>query len=82
MNNNPTITQGIADFLNRVGQHLGHKTDEEKMEILTDLESHIHEALSARAQGRQSTLEDLQAVLNEMDPPESYGPSSRNRPIR
>ena len=57
MNNNPTITQGIADFLNRVGQHLGHKTDEEKMEILTDLESHIHEALSARAQGRQSTLD-------------------------
>ena len=76
MNTNPTITQGIADFLSRVSQHLGQKTAEEKQEILTDLESHIYEALATRAQRGQPTLEDLQAVLAEMDSPESHGQAS------
>ncbi len=73
MNSNPTITQGLADFLNRVSRHLGHKTPEEKQKILAGLESHICEALSVRAQDGQSPLNDLELVLAEMDSPESYG---------
>jgi hypothetical protein len=65
----------VRDFLDRVAAHLGPVPDDERRELLTDLESHIHEALETRLSGRKPTLEDLQAVLAEMDPPESYGES-------
>ena len=73
MNSDTTISQAVGRFLKRVGEHLANKGQEEKREILADLESHIYEALHSCSQGRQPTLEDLQAVLAEMDPPESYG---------
>ena len=72
MNTDQTITQGIAHFLDRVAEHLTAKTPTQKRESLADLESHIHEALASRAHSRPATLEDLQAILTEMDPPETY----------
>lgn len=72
MNSDATISQAVGRFLNRVGEHLAHRRAEEKREILSDLESHIYEALQSRTQDRQPSLEDIQSVLAEMDPPETY----------
>ena len=72
MNSDETIIQAIGRFLDSVGEHLANKEPTEKQEILADLESHIYKALNSRARGNQPTLEDLQAVLAEMDAPESY----------
>jgi len=81
MNTDPTIAQGIANFLDRVAEHLVSKTPAQRREILADLESHIYEALASRAAGRQPAADVLKAVLAEMDPPESYGQSSQaNQP--
>lgn len=73
MNVDATISQIIGKFLDRVGEHLSYKESQEREDILSDLESHIYESLQSRAQDRPATLEDIQAVLAEMDQPESYG---------
>jgi hypothetical protein len=75
------LQRKVQDFLDRVAAHLGAMPDDEKRELLADLESHIHEALEARLSGRTPTLQDLDAVLAEMDPPESYGePVAADKP--
>ena len=70
------VDRGVQGFLHRVAEHLGAAPEDEKREILRDLESHIHEALRSRVSEREPTLADLQGVLAEMDPPESYGESA------
>ncbi len=77
MTTDPEIRQAVDEFLERVNSHLADQTPQQEREILADLEAHIHEALASRAQDRQPTLDDVQAVLAEMDPPESYGQSSQ-----
>ena len=72
MSTDSTITQGIAHFLDHVAEQLARKTPSQRREILADLEAHIHEGLANRAAGHQPTADDLQAVLNEMDQPETY----------
>ena len=80
MNTDPTITQGIAHFLDRVSEHLISKTPAQRRELLADLEAHIYEALASRAQDRQPNVDDLQAVLAEIDPPESYDQTKQTSP--
>lgn len=72
MNTDPAIRQTVDVFLHRVDSHLANQTPEQKRDILADLEAHIYEGLANRAADRQPTIEDLQAVLTEMDQPESY----------
>ncbi|HUW56376.1 MAG TPA: hypothetical protein VMZ92_07045 [Planctomycetota bacterium] len=74
MNTETHVERGVRDFLDRVAEHLGAVPEDEKREILTDLASHIHEALASRVSEREPTLADLEQVLAEMDPPESYAP--------
>ena len=76
MNTETEVERGVQDFLDRVADYLGATPEDEKREILRDLASHIHEALKSRVPGREPTVEDLQGVLAEMDPPESYGESA------
>ena len=64
------IEAGIRRHLDRVGAAFGG-TLEERAEICAQVEEHIRAALAAR--GDAVTVEDLQAVLAEMDPPASYG---------
>jgi len=45
----------------------------ERQNILDDVETQIVEMLSARTQGNP-TVEDVKAVIAELDPPESYAP--------
>jgi len=81
VNTETELQRRVQDFLDRVAAHLGPAPDDEKRELLSDLESHIHEALESRLSGRKAAPEDLQAVLAEMDPPESYGePAEGQRP--
>ncbi len=60
----------ISRYLVEVATYLGGRTPDQRRELLADLESHIHEALARR--GHEPTLDDLEAVLAEMAPPESY----------
>ena len=73
------IQEAIASYLAAVSRHLGDEPADERAEILRDLETHIHDALRRRS-GQSPTLADLQAVLAEMDPPESYGPGRPTPP--
>ena len=66
------LVQEIKRYLEQVAAHLRGLPQDEKQDILENLERHIHDALSRRAEGRP-TLAELRAVLAEMDPPESYG---------
>jgi len=60
----------IDRFLGRVEAHLTDRPEEERDELIDDLEAHIHDALARR---ESDTLADVVAVLAEMDPPKSYG---------
>jgi hypothetical protein len=63
----PNDTKLIADYLGAVGSRL---TGPDREETLAGLESHIHEAIEARAEQGPGVVE---AVLAEMDPPDQYG---------
>lgn len=60
----------IDRFLGRVEAHLADRSEEEREELLRDLESHLHDALAGRETASRA---DVEAVIAEMDPPESYG---------
>jgi hypothetical protein len=62
----------INDHIGNVQQHLGELPPDEQREILQALETHIHDALEARSNGNQD-IQVLEAIIAEMDPPESYG---------
>lgn len=63
----PNDAKLIADYLAAVGSRL---TGPDREEVLAGLESHIHEAIEARAEHSHGFVE---AVLAEMDPPDQYG---------
>ncbi|MEE9369776.1 MAG: hypothetical protein V3V05_13080 [Pontiella sp.] len=62
----------IYEHISLVQQHLGELPADEKREILQSIETHAYDALAARSNG-EPTLEVLEAIIAEMDPPESYG---------
>jgi hypothetical protein len=43
--------------------------------IRDDLRAQIYDMLTARAAGRTPTVEDAEAVLAQLEPPEAYGPA-------
>jgi hypothetical protein len=61
----------IYNHIGTVQKHLAELPPDEQREILQSLETHIHEALQARSNGTPD-LEILEAIITEMDPPESY----------
>ena len=63
----------VKTYLDDVAAHLGDMSEQERRGLLRQLESHVHEALQARAGDTEADVPDLEAVLSEMDPPESYG---------
>jgi hypothetical protein len=69
------VQGGISRYLTEVATYLDGRTPEEKRELLAEVESHIHEALSRC--GHEPTPPDLEAVLAEMAPPESYAVAGR-----
>lgn len=67
----PELTQRIDAYLREVEQHLGHKSVAVRRELVGELRDHITEALRRKA-GEKPSPADLEAVLAEMDPPESF----------
>lgn len=71
MNLPKELTARIAEHLSNVRKNLGTLPSDEQKEILQSVESHIYDALEKRSR-ETPTSALLDAVLAEMDPPESY----------
>ncbi len=72
MNLSTELTQQVTAHLNEVRKYLENLPADERKEILQSIESHIYDALQSRSDG-EPTPALLEAVIAEMDPPESYG---------
>jgi len=62
------------DAVRKAQQAAGAPADE-AAGIRDDLRAQIYDMLAARAAGRAPTVEDADAVLAKLEPPEAYGPS-------
>lgn len=83
MNLSKELTGQINDHLAEVRKYLGALPADERQEILQSIESHIYDALENRSDGVPSSAL-LDAVIAEMDSPESYGeipPTKQHRSI-
>ncbi len=74
MNANRTINNRINQYLDAVRAQLSGLSQNEVEGIIEDLRTHI--GASIQAHGDQPTLETVEAVLEEMDSPESFAPDS------
>ncbi len=72
MNLSTELTKQVTAHLDEVRNYLGNLSADERQEILQSIESHIYDALETRSNGDSSPAL-LEAVIAEMDPPESYG---------
>jgi hypothetical protein len=72
MNENRTIDTRINQYLDAVRAQLSGLSHDEVEGIIDDLRTHIDSSIQAH--GDQPTLENVKAVLEEMDPPESFAP--------
>ena len=68
MNLTPTEIAKIESYIDAVGANI---SGPDREETLTDLESHIYEAITARAEGGDSSC-IVEAVISEMESPERY----------
>lgn len=68
MNLTPTEIAKIESYIDAVGANI---SGPDREETLTDLESHIYEAIAARAEGGDSSC-IVEAVISEMESPERY----------
>lgn len=65
------IIREIKKYLAKVAEHLQNTSLGEKDEILQNIETHIYDALKQRFP-ENPTIEDLNAVISEMDAPQFY----------
>ena len=77
MDHEKKIEGRITRYLEMVAANIGGVPADEQEEILRNVESHIYEALNVRA-GENPTIADVEAVLAEMDPPESYAETDKH----
>lgn len=73
MRMNEQVRAKVKAYLNDVATHLEGMPEQDRRDLLRQLEAHIHDALQARAGDTEAEVLDLETVLSEMDPPESYG---------
>ena len=69
------VQKRIDRYLQEIHDRLQAGPVETRREILSNIEAHLHEALAQRVTG-DATVADVESVLSEMDPPESYGVTS------
>jgi len=83
MNLSKELTKQVNAHITEVRNYLGNLPADERQEILQAIESHIYDALQSRSNG-EPTAALLDAVIAEMDPPESYGtaPSIETEPVQ
>lgn len=68
------IEKRTRQYLKEIKAHVGELSAEEIDEVLDNVLSHIHNEMRERSQ-EAPTLQDLEEVLREMDPPEAYAQS-------
>lgn len=73
------LTQQVKAHLDNVRKYLGALPADERQEILQSIESHIYDALQSRSDG-DPTPALLEAVIAELDPPDSYGELNQAQP--
>ena len=73
------VTAAIGKYLKQVESHAQGMPSADRAVLLRDLESHIHEALRDRF-GDQPTEANVQVVIAEMDPPESFAQVEASAP--
>ncbi|HOW98340.1 MAG TPA: MG2 domain-containing protein [Kiritimatiellia bacterium] len=66
----PELSRRVEEYLSQVEENLRARPPAVRREIMDSLRRHIHEALAARS-GSPST-EEVDLVLADMDPPESF----------
>ncbi len=71
MENLKPAEERIDQYLAAVASHLSSLSEDEKEEILNSVRAHIDNEFQIRSQD-QPTLEDVEEVLLDMDPPASY----------
>jgi len=64
--------EAIRRYLNAVKRAMTATPANEQRDILNELEAHIREALASRLHSAEATTADVEAILVDMDPPESY----------
>ena len=64
--------EAIRRYLNAVKSSMTAAPADEQRDILNELEAHIREALASRLHGAEVSVADVDAVLADMDSPESY----------
>jgi hypothetical protein len=71
MNEGRNIETRIQRYLDEIRTHLGDLSEEEINDVLESVYTHVHSELQTRSDG-PPTLEYLEEVLKEMDPPDAY----------
>jgi alpha-2-macroglobulin len=71
----PDAQNRMDTYLREIEKHLARKDEPVRKELLAELREHIEEALRRRCPERAEKT-DVEAVLSEMDPPESFAESS------
>lgn len=74
---NEQVRSKVEAYIKEVAARSGSMPKAQQQELLRQLESHIYEALAAKVGERDAQVADVEAVLSEMDPPESYGGQGR-----
>ncbi|MBP7829761.1 MAG: hypothetical protein KA248_07570 [Kiritimatiellae bacterium] len=74
----PELARCVEEYLNQVENNLRAKPAAVRREVLDSLRRHIHEALAARSSTPSET--DVEAVLAEMDPPETFAEEGEGAP--
>jgi hypothetical protein len=74
-----SVSKEISEYLNSVKSHLSHLSPGERQAVLDNLELQITDTLKQRLGAESPTLDDVRAVISEMDPPENFG---RNDELR
>lgn len=71
MTNHNDIGKRIQQYLDEIEAHL-NQPHSQKSEVLQNVEVHIRDALARKSENNPN-IDDLEAVIAEMDSPESYG---------
>lgn len=68
----PNIEQRIDQYLKAVKKHVSSMPADERESLLEELRLHICQALCDLVQEDEATVDDIETVLADMDPPASY----------
>lgn len=69
---NEASARSVEAYLDAVERHLTHRTAAARREVLSGLRDHIAEAMRRAEAKGEGSLDAIERILAEMDPPESF----------